>query len=201
MTAAKAGKKEAVENTAPVRERAVEAALRLAQVQGWDQVTLREIADEAELSYATLYAHFMDKTDILVALGRMIDQQVLEGMADISSDASVRDTLFDILMDRYDALNDHRDGIVAILKSFHLDPKQAVISFPHLCRSMSWMLEAANINTNGLRGAVKVTGLTVIYLRVLRVWMKDDSPDLSKTMAALDKTLGKAEQFANSFNL
>jgi len=107
--------------------------------------------------------------------------------------------LFDILMERFDVLNDHRDGIVAILESFKMDPKQAVISLPHLCRSMTWMMEAAGMNTNGFVGAAKVAGLSVVYLNVVRVWKNDSTEDMSKTMAALDKSLGRAEQCANTF--
>ena len=68
-----------------------------------------------------------------------------------------------------------------------------------LCRSMSWMLEAAGMDTGGARGAMRVAGLSGVYLKTLKVWKKDDSPDLSKTMAALDKDLNRLEQFANSF--
>lgn len=181
-----------------VRERGVEAALKLAEIQGWDMVTLRDIADEAGVSAAELHEHFEDKVDILVALGRMIDRKVLENIGEIDPADSPRDALFDIFMERFDVLNDHRAGLIAILSSFKLDPKQAVISCPHLCRSMSWMLEAANINTSGIRGALKVTGVTAMYLNVLRTWMSDDSPDLSRTMSALDKSLNRAEQFANT---
>ncbi len=184
-----------------IRQRGVYAALALAVSKGWDQVSLRDVAEEADVSFADLYAEFLDKTDILVALGRMIDRQVLENMGEVEAEASARDALFDVMMDRYEVLNVYREGIIAILHSFRLDPKQVVISCPHLCRSMGWMLEAAQVNTGGFRGAIKVAAITGIYLKVLRVWMKDGSPDLSKTMAALDKSLGKAEQFANSFGL
>lgn len=180
------------------REAIVHAALHLAASHGWEQVTLYEIAQEAGISLAELFNHCEDKFDILAALGRMIDRRMLEGMGKTDPETSTRDALFDILMDRFEILNENRDGIVAILQSFRFDPKQAVISLPHLCRSMSWILEAAQVNTHGLHGVIKVSGMTGLYLKILRVWVKDESPDLSKTMAALDKELQRAEQFANS---
>ena len=66
---------------------------------------------------------------------------------------------------------------------------------------MSWMLEAAGIETAGIKGAVKVIGLTGIYLKTLRVWCDDESPDMGKTMAALDKNLGQAEEWAGRLAL
>jgi ubiquinone biosynthesis protein COQ9 len=192
-------KKDGKDAVIQTREAIVMAALHLAAQQGWEQVTFYDVAQEVNLSLAELFIHCEDKFDILAALGRMIDRKMLEGMAEHSPETSTRDALFDILMDRFEILNENRDGITAILQSFKFDPKQAVISLPHLCRSMSWILESAQINTNGIRGAIKVSGMTGIYLKVLKVWMRDDSPDLSKTMAALDKELERAEQLANTF--
>ena len=183
------------------KEKIVHIALDLAVKLGWDQVSLRDIADEAKLSLADLHEYFDDKSDILTALGRMIDRKVLENVGELEQELPVRDRLFDVMMERFDILNDYRDGIVAVLHSFKFDPKQAVISLPYLCRSMTWMLEASGIETNGIRGAIKVTGLTGVYLDVLRVWKDDDSPDMGKTMAALDKDLGRAESVVNMFGL
>ncbi len=42
-------------------------------------------------------------------------------------------------------------------------------------------------------------GLTGIYLKVLKVWCDDESRDLSKTMAALDKALERGESVADTF--
>jgi hypothetical protein len=66
---------------------------------------------------------------------------------------------------------------------------------------MSWVLEAAGMDTSGIKGAIRVAGLGGIYLNVLRTWMEDDSADLGRTMAALDKNLSRAEQIANNFML
>ena len=185
----------------PLKERAVNGALDLASRMGWDMITMADIADKAHASLAELSEVFDDKTDVLVAYGRQIDKKVLESFAAPDPSMSERDRLFDILMERFDVLNDHRDAVVSILKSFALDPKQAVISLPHLGRSMAWMLEAAGMDTSGIKGAVRVAGLTIVYLNAVRHWMSDDSADLSKTMAALDRSLNRAEQCANTFML
>ena len=185
----------------PLKERAVKAALDLSSRMGWDMVTLTDIADTAQASLADLSEVFFDKGDILAAYGRMLDKKVLERCADPDPSTPERDRLFEIMMERFDLLNEDREAIVSILKSFVTDPKQAVISLPHLGRSMAWMLEAAGMDTNGVKGAIKVAGLTGVYLYVLKQWMNDESADLSKTMAALDKGLNRAEQAANTFML
>lgn len=186
--------------TADLKQKIIDSSLALAVEQGWDYTTLRDVAEHAGISMADLYAQLEDKNDILVLIGRMIDRRTLEqASTEEEGLSSPRDRLFDLLMDRYDILNEYREGLCAILESFKYDPKQIIISMPHLCRSMSWMLEAAGIETSGVTGAVKVTGITGVYLKVLKVWIEDESEDLSKTMAALDKALERAERAANTF--
>jgi len=177
------------------------ASLALAKAQGWNNVVLCDVARDVNLSLAELFDVIEDKTDILVLFGKMIDRRVLEVIGEGDASVTARDQLFDILMERYEILNDYRDGLIAILESFRFDPKQAVISCPYLCRSMAWMLEAAGIETGGVRGALKVAGLTGLYVKTLRVWKDDESADLAKVMAALDKDLGRVEQFANTLGL
>ena len=180
------------------KQKIIDSALYLAVEQGWEYTTLRDIAVHAQISLSDLYAEIDDKNDVLVILGRMIDKKLMDNIDISDDDTSARDRLFDILMDRYELLNEYREGITAIFESFKFDPKQMVITCPHLCKSMSWMLEISGIETSGIKGAVKIAGITVIYLKVLRVWLKDESDDLSKTMSALDGALGRAESVANT---
>ena len=39
-------------------------------------------------------------------------------------------------------------------------------------------------------------GLAVVFAATVQVWLRDDSEDMAKTMAALDRNLKRAEQFA-----
>jgi len=183
------------------KEKVVKAALALALTQDWGTVTLADIAQQAGLGLATLHDYFEDKHDVLTAYGRMIDQQVLKSATTPSPNLSPRDALFDLIMTRIETLNNDRAAVQSILRAFKCDPKQAIISLPHLGRSMSWMLEAAGISTAGMKGAARIVGLTFVYLKTLHVWMDDDGADLSLTMAALDKNLAHAENLAKTFRL
>lgn len=195
----KSSKKSTQTPDVDLKHRIAEAALQVAADRGWQNATLSEIAQAAKVSMADLVFVVEDRTDILRLIGRMIDHKVAENVvSEPSAEASPRDRLFDLFMDRYDVLNDHRHGITAILDGFKYDPKQALVSLPHLCTSISLMLEMVDIDTSGIMGAVRVTGMSGVYLKVLKVWMDDDSVDMAKTMAALDKHLERAEQVANT---
>lgn len=185
----------------PLKERAVQAALDLAAEKGWAHVSMQDIAGVSQCTMAELQDIFEDRSGILAAYGRRIDRRVLESVGALDQDTPERDRLFDVLMERFDVLNEDREAVISILKSFCRDPKQAVISFPHLGKSMIWMLEAAGIETNGPRGAMIALGLAGVYLCALKTWMDDDSADMGRTMAVLDRGLERAEQMAGFLRL
>lgn len=62
---------------------------------------------------------------------------------------------------------------------------------------MRWMLDAVGVGTHGLRGELRVRGLVAVWLWTVRTWQRDDSADLSTTMAALDSALHRAESAAS----
>lgn len=179
----------------------ISAALKLAAVQSWRFITVRDIADEAGITLSSFYDSFDNKEDIIVAYGRRLDQKVLEVFSDLNPETPARDALFDIIMERFDLANQDRTALKSILDSFRADPKMILFNLSHLGMSMTRMLEAAGLDAYGAKGAARVAGLTAAAVWVTRVWLEDETRDLSKTMAALDKALSRIENFANRFNL
>jgi len=161
------------------------------------------IAVRAGVDLDVLYDYFDDRDDVLRQYGRMIDSAVIGAFQGQEVEGeSPRERLFDILMERFDVLNDHRDAVLEIMYFYRFDPKKGALALPHLARSMAWMMDLAGLQDNGWRGGVKVLGLTALYLdTAFRVWSKDDSPDLTKTMAALDRALNRAEQIVGTMGL
>jgi len=174
----------------------IEVALRLAAERGWAGLALADIADAAKLSLAKLYALYPSKTAILVALSCEVDRQVLAGL-EPGAEESTRDRLFDLIMKRFDALTPYRDGLAAVARSAGRDPVAALCGLDQLARSMALTLEAAGVSSSGLTGALRTKGLGVIYLATMRDWFRDDSADKSRTMAALDARLRRAEGWAH----
>ena len=171
--------------------RAVDAALALAAERGWRHVTLGDIAREAKLPLGELYTLYPGRSAVLAAFARRIDGIVLaDGEAEGDS---ARERLFEVLMRRFDALRPHKAAVEAILRDGGADPLAALCGVSGLVRSMAWMLEAAGIRSHGIRGRARARGLALLYLATMRVWLSDDSPDMSRTMASLDKRLSRAE--------
>ena len=171
----------------------IAAALDLAAEKGWRRVSLHDIADRAAVPLADLFDRFASREAILAAFARGIDREVVAGLDPEDATGCARDRLFAVLMRRFDALAPYRDGIAAIARDVPFDPPAMACGLLRYMCSMAWMLEAAGISTAGVHGIMRVKGLVVLYLAVLKVWLEDDSPDKARTMAALDKWLRRAE--------
>jgi AcrR family transcriptional regulator len=189
--------KKAQPKPADKRKQIIEAALRLAAARGWSNLALADIAAAASLSLADLYAVFPSKAAILAGFMRDIDHQVLARMELPGEAESARDRLFDVLMKRFDALTPYRDGVAAIARDARRDPSLAIAGAWPLLGSMAVMLETAGIPSSGMAGLLRTEALSAIYLATLRDWLRDETTDKARTMAALDGRLRRAERWAN----
>lgn len=174
--------------------RILAAALACAAKKSWGDVTLLDIADEADLPLLALRGQFNTKEAIVAGLLREIDDEVLKRAPKRSEGQSSRDALFDVLMTRFDVLAPYK----AALKSIYAGGSADLGLAGPFLSSMHWMLQAAGIGTDGVGGGVRVTGLATIYASVFRVWLDDDDPGLSRSMAALDRRLRSGESTLRS---
>ncbi len=172
------------------RDRILDAALGLAGRTGWRGASLGAIAAEAGLPLGEVYGEFTSRAAILRGLMGRTDAEVLATPAD--AEETPRDRLFEILMRRFDALKPHRAALRTMARDLVADPPTALCSAPALLRSMAWMLEAAGVGSAGLRGRLRVRALVLLYLSIMPVFFGDESADLAKTMAALDRRLRQA---------
>jgi len=167
----------------------VTAAFRLAASRAWSEVKLADIAAEAGLSLADIAGVIGGKADILRLYGRQLDSRMLASLDTDPVSGSAHDRLFDILMRRLELM----DGDKAAIRSIVAAPAASLPDYATLTGSMlqsqDWVLSAAGLEDTGLRGAMKTTGLALVYVRTLKVWSNDDDAGLARTMAQLDRSL------------
>lgn len=171
----------------------ITAAFTQAAEQGWRRLTIAAAARAAGLDLPRARARFPGRTTLLIRFGRIADQAVL---ADGPGEGTVRDRLFDMIMRRIDVFQAHRAGVMALFRALPCEPPLALLLACATRRSMRWLLQAADVDTTGLRGELTVRGLVAVWLWTLRAWERDTSTDLSATMAALDAALRRADQAA-----
>ena len=176
----------------------IESALTLAASRGWGRVGLGDIAAAADVPLAELRAHFASKHAIVAAYAAAIDREVLAARDPEMDERPATERLFDVLMKRFDLLNAHKEGVGAILRSCPADTEALLCGPLTLRRSMRWMLEAAGLSSAGLNGRLRVKALGALYLSLLPVWLRDDSEDMARTMAVLDRRLRRLDRMART---
>jgi hypothetical protein len=169
----------------------IASAFALAAERGWHRTSVASAARNAGLALDRARLRFPNRAVLLLRFGRMADAAALTGVSD---EGSRRDRLFDLLMRRFDALQQHRAGVLALLRALPADPCLALLLAAANLRSMRWMLEGAGISAIGPVGTLRAKGLLAVWLWTARAWQRDSTDDLSATMAALDQALSRAEE-------
>lgn len=177
----------------PGADRVLDAALDLAGQMPWRDVTMERVADESGAKLARVYELYPTKAAFIAAFIRRVDRAVLDAHDFEDASEPPRERLLDVLMRRFEALSPYRNAVASITRDIGCDPASLVRSLPAFANAMAWSLEAAGIGASGPLGLVRVKGLSVIYLSAARTWLKDDTQDLSRTMAQLDRNLSRAE--------
>ncbi len=175
--------------------RLFEAAFALIAERGWKHLSLADAARRAELPLGEVRARCPNRLALLLRFGRHADREAVTGAL---TDGPMRDRIFDVVMRRIDTLQAHRAGMLALLRALPSDPLTALALAPVSALSMSWLLQAVGADTSGLRGALRVQGLQLVWLAAVQAWRGDESEDLSATMAVLDQALNRAVQAENT---
>src|SRR5579875_1676918 len=161
---------------------AADAALKLAAERPWREITLRDIALEAGVAFAELYARAPGKGALLDRLSRRLD---LAAAGSNDASAEVLDRLFEAVMARLEAMEPHRSALIAIARDEgRLSPRWG----PRFAATARALLETAGIDSSGRRGALRIAAMTAVWVRIVQVW-RDDEGALNRTMAEIDKRL------------
>ena len=171
--------------------RILAAALACAAQKSWAEVALLDIAEAANLSLADLRGAFASKTDIIAALLRAVDDEVLKKTPKRSEGQEKRDVLFDIVMTRFDVLAPHK----AALKSMYASgPADFALAGPYLS-SQHWMLRGRGHRHRRRHGRPARGGPRPRPTpRCSGSGSRTTTPGLARTMAALDRRLRRGER-------
>ncbi|GBF58093.1 hypothetical protein PbB2_01764 [Candidatus Phycosocius bacilliformis] len=164
------------------------AALDLSAQRAWEQISLFDLCNASELSLDACAAAGIGKQAIADRLDHDLDLVMLKAAKGVEAGASHHDRLFEIVMARFDGLEDARPSWMSILHGDGQEPATRLARSARRLRTAAWALEACGVSTDQLMSTARILGLARRLSQVENVWMRDGG-DLSKTMAALDQTL------------
>ncbi len=174
-----------------VEKKIAENTLKKLHNKSWEKLSLDDVLDKNLKKQKLINS----KLDLLKIINRYVDNQLIQNTKTLES-SSTKDMLFEVLMARFDILQENKVSFLKIFEAFKKSPKKILKLFPSFLESMIVTAELAEFNVNGLRGAVRLKGLFIIYLITFYSWIDDKTSSLEKTMNALDKNLDQAEKLS-----
>jgi AcrR family transcriptional regulator len=180
----------------------IDAMIAVVAAKGWNGATLQAIAEEAGLPLASLHRLFTSKEAIYTEFLARLDRAMLAGTDPVSAGDSPKDRLFDVIMNRFEALKPAKPMLARFWQDgLRLDFPMDSASILANRQSLAWTLEGAGISASGLKGQLRILGLAGVMLTILRAFLDDASEDLSPTMAKLDETLRRSDEIARTLGL
>jgi AcrR family transcriptional regulator len=173
-----------------------QAAFALAERMEWSAIGLRAIAEQAGISLPDLKRHAPEKSSILEAFARDIDEAMLLVFEAHPAEGEPHDRLFDVMMKRLEILAPYRTVVASVLRSRKGDPAQSLKLLRSVSESIGWIMAAARVEEEPRWQSLGRVGLIRAYLRALSVWARADDPGMTRTMAALDRALRDSERLS-----
>ena len=172
-------------------DQGLRAALELAAEKPWASLTLGEIALRADLTLNDFHGIATRET-LADAVDAHFDRAMsAEGVA---SDDLPRERLFEVIMLRFEAMEEFRDGLKSLFSYRETAPDHLVRLPAARAASARWALASAGLDDDsGGPLSLKVLAIAFVIARTERAWRKETSGDFALTMAALDKSLRAAE--------
>lgn len=176
-----------------IRRALAEAALKRAAAKGWRGITLHELASLARRAVADFYP--LTAGDAFDCVDEFFDRAAAENAPAPNLEEPARERLFDAAMRRFEAMEPHRAGVLALEKAIGLDPIGQGSLISRQSRTARWLLALAGEEANGVAAAARAQALAFVMREARAAWAKDDAGDFAKTMAALDKGLRRSDEF------
>lgn len=177
----------------------IETAFALLAELGWERFSFVELARRAGLTLAEVYAQLPDRAALLRALGRRLDAEMLAiDLAELDG-MSPRERVFELLMRRLDAMAPYKDGLRTLARASGREPALLAAACCNLRRLSRRVIDAAALDGGPLMQRMARRATVAVYLRTFRTWLADDTPDMARTLAELDRRLQQAETVAGWF--
>lgn len=173
-------------------DRLVDAMLDIVTDDGWRAVTIEGVAARANVQAPDAYAVCADRAELFNAFARRVDVAASREAVPGADDVARYDELLDIMMRRFEVLQARRDAVARLIRELPGDPLSLVRILPQSQRSFAFLARAAGYDDRTPSALFLAKTLSAVWLATQRDWIRDDTPDLSITMASLDRNLRRA---------
>ena len=153
----------------------------------WSEIKFEQILKKNQRN------NLRNKNDLIKNINRYVDYLLIKNSAYIEKSTN-KDMLFEVIMMRFDILQQNRKSFLMLFDSFKKQPQQTIKFIPSFLESMILIAKIANIEIKGIKGNFMIKGIFLIYIGAYFNWLNDKSVSLEKTMNSLDDYLNQASK-------
>ena len=175
-----------------------EKTLFISKKKSWTSLDFNEIVKSEKIAKICLNLNINNKKDLLINVNNFFDYKITKLSKEIEK-SNKKDMFFEIIMMRFDILQNYRKAILNIFDSFKKNPQDLVFLIPSFIESMILMTNLINLKIIGLKGNLKIKGLLIVYFSSFLIWRKENSDSLEKTMTSLDIYLDRVNKVLRIF--
>ena len=169
--------------------------------EGWKKFSFEKLARNQKVDSKKVKMMFRNKIGFLKAFSLMIDEKVINKLNfEEFKNNKVKDNLFELIMLRFEELNDYKVGLKNLLNDLKSSPFDFKKVTRNIFDSMELFLDIAKGKENYFFDFIKINIIFIIYSYTFNVWLNDKSEDMNITMAELDKWLSQAEIYSKKIN-
>ena len=180
------------------RERILDAALELFRERGFEETTMRAIAEEAGVAVGNAYYYFRAKEYLVQAFYERTHDEHLEASREIlERERDFEDRLLGVLRKKIDtAMPYHR--LSGVLFRTAADPRNPINPFSHDSEPLrerstalfAEVLEGSTLKMSNRRLKAELPNLLwLFHMGILLFWIHDDSPGCVRTYRLLDRSV------------
>ncbi len=183
-------------NSIEIEKKYITKGFDLIKDIGWEAFSIEKLSVKENIPLNDLKVYFKCKYSIVDRFSKMIDKKI-ESKLRIQdfNNSSKKDILFELIMMRFDEMEEFKRSLARVLDASKNKPLLISIITKNVLNTMDFFLELSNSYNNYAFDVLKKNFLFLIYSITFKTWLSDNTEDLSKTMAELDKLLSTAEDF------
>lgn len=166
--------------------------------KGWAAFSFQSMAEQTAIPLARFQERFSKREDVLAvffeAVNQKVTQELTQELQTVAEDMPrdfFKEQLLEELMLRFDSFQGYRAFVTRLYQESMTTPCLGAYLLRLLIQSLEKTLQDLHVTPSwNLMGPV-----LWIYGRGFQAWLDDPSPDLSKTLFALDQQIKKLSPF------
>jgi ubiquinone biosynthesis protein COQ9 len=179
-----------------MRKQILDTALAIANKQGWEQLTLQQIATTMGIGVADIYQHYRTKDDLVDAWFDRADVAMLS--AQITAELPAAARLQQAIQHWLAALSPYHK-LTGQMLLYKLEPGHIHLQLGgilRISRTVQWLREAASLTASGATRVGQELALSSLFVAVFIYWLNDSSAAQQRSLALLSRMLQQGHNLA-----